>query len=202
MPNVPRQQHVQGDSGRRHAPAGVQAGGNLKPHLVAADFALNACPVHHRPEAGTFCVPQLFQAQRSDDPVFPGQGHHVRYRGQGRDFQQAVRFLPDQRPGQLPGHPRAAEEGKRIIPQQGRNHRVRRGQGVPMPVMIRDDHRHAQSPGPSHFCHAGDAAVHRDQNMVFFCQLFHGGKIQPVPFLMPVRDIDPRGYAHGLQRFP
>ena len=199
--SVPGGEHVKGDPRGGHAAAGVHPWGDLEAHLIAADGSLYTCALHHCPESGPFRVGQLLQPQRRDHPVFIRERHHVRHGGDSRQLHQLHCLLPCQGQRQLPGHPRPAQAGKGIIPQQGRHHRVGGGQRVQMPMVVGHHDRHAQFLGPADLSDAGDAAVHGDKDIRFPGQLFHRGDVQPVAFLVTVGEINHCVHAQVLQRF-
>ena len=113
---------------------------------------------------------QIRQPAGHDGAVLAGHLHHV---GHGADSRQRAvpgeqRVLPvgaAQRQHQLQRHAAAGQmlEGVAAVRSVGIYHRHGAGQRLPALVVVGDDHVHAQRVGEVHLLHAGDAAVHGDQ---------------------------------------
>ena len=136
-----------------------------------------------RTDAGTALAPaDARQALGDEDAVVVLQRHHVGHRAQRHQIQQAgqvglidaafgepARLAQPRAQGQhdVEDHPHAGRAlgGEGIAGPVGIDDGVRRWQGLAGQVVVGDQHAHAQRPGRRHAVEAGDAVVHRDQQI-------------------------------------
>ena len=164
------------------AARGIDAWPNRKAHVLAA--GLGGVPRGHFEQGRQTCGQLTFahaqQTLRHQASVVGVQSHHIGYRTQCNQRQQAVELgfgffaentaLTHQRSqGQQDikhhthtGHAFALETAARLV---GVDQGMGRGQLAAWQMVVGDEHLQAQTFGFFHTAHAGDAVVHGDQDL-------------------------------------
>ena len=147
------------------------------------------------------------QTPGNDGAVFAGHLHHIRHRADGGQGAVAGKqcLLPvgaAQSQHQLQRHAAAGQMLKGIIAIAAM--RVHHGHGIGQHILtfvvVGDDHLHAQRVGKGYLVHAGNAAVHRNQQThAPVMQTAYGILTQAVAVLDAARDVVHHIRATGAQ---
>ena len=138
---------------------------------------------------------QGFQSPGDEYPVFPLQGHHIRYGSQADHvgiFRQHCLLVTAQGGSQLEGHAYAGEILMGISPVNpvGVHHRNGLGQGILALVVIGDHQINAQLPAKLCLLYGGNAAVNGDNQLdTGGVELLNGDGVQAVALFQPAGDI-------------
>ena len=173
---------LQGSFGRVQPARGVDAGPQHKADMIGADGAFRQTVGRdQRPEALVSRMVQPFQTFFYQDPVLPGEIHHIAHGGKGHVFQQRIPlFGADsisliEALDQFESHRRSAETFIRVgaVRLFGVDEGIRRRQNFLGLMMIRDDDRHSECFRLGNLLHRGDAVIAGDDrvHLCLRCQL-------------------------------
>ena len=200
------------DATRRmaHAAGGVESRGEPERDVLTlqARAVGEAGEFDESRQSGTAPLPQAVEAVSHEEPILAEQRHDVGDRAEGCQPDRAQQHLAKprghlssaarprrDRPRQLECHAGTAQfaEGRRSARQPRVHEHVCGGQLVAEGVMVGDDEFQPQLAGTVGLGDAGDATVHRDDEIgAIGAQPLERGGVEPVALLQTIRHVPTR----------
>ena len=181
-------------------PPALMRGPSAKPMPARVEPApLQARDLHQGEDSRARGAAGGLQPGAHEGAVLAREGHDVRHRADGHDVQVGPeRLHAAQGLHELCRHAHARKVRERVAAKARVDHRAVR-QLVRGVVVVRDDDVQPQLPAEAHLPDRGDAAVHRQQQVVLGREAADGGLVQAVALAVAVRDVVADGEADLAQ---